>query len=56
MSEESSLAEKLLEYESAGSPNGDTWDDFFDYAKISPELRTDFAVGAILKQVQELKK
>jgi len=54
MSEQESLAKKYLKYSDAGWPNGDTWDDFFDYAKVSPGLRTDFTAAAILKQAQEM--
>ena len=54
MNKNKSLAKKYLEYYDAGMPNGTTWNDFYDYAKVSPNLRTDFASRAILKQAQEL--
>ena len=54
MSEDKSLAKLYLEYQDKDMPNGKTWDDFFDYARVSPGLRTDFAAAAILKQAQEI--
>jgi len=33
-----------------------TWDDFFDKLKISKEVRTDFAVEAILNKYNNRRK
>ncbi len=54
MSKQECLVKKYLKYEKAGMPNGNTWEDFYDYAKISPGLRTDFTSAAIIKQVLEV--
>jgi len=55
---EESLAVKYLEYldlkDNIMGGLGNTFNDFFDWVGVPMENRTDFAVGAILKQVQEI--
>jgi len=55
---EESLAVKYLEYldlkDNIMGGLGNTFNDFFDWAGIPMRNRTDFAVAAILKQVQEI--
>jgi hypothetical protein len=53
---QNNLAELYIKYLDEDMTNGKTWDDFFDYAEVSKDARTDFACAAILKQAQELLK
>ena len=49
------LAEKYIEYmDLPEDERGTTFNDFFDWVGISPELRNDFVVGAILNRVNKL--
>ncbi len=49
-----SLAEAYIAYTDRNENN--TFDDFFDYAKVPKEDRSDFTVVAILKQAKEIIK
>ena len=52
---EESYAEKYLEYlGKSDRPDDDTWNDFFDWAGLPMEQRSDFIIAAILKQAQEI--
>lgn len=48
------LAVKYLEYLDK-EDRGETFDDFFDWAGVAVEHRTDFATAAILKQALEIQ-
>lgn len=61
MSNNESLANKYIEFldvfpQLTYSHDLPTWDDFFDYANIPKEDRTDFACAAIIKKVKERKQ
>jgi hypothetical protein len=52
---EESLAVKYLEYMSK-EDRGETYNDFFDWAGIPMEQRSDFALAAILDQARRIEQ
>ena len=55
----SDLATVYVEYMKklkSGEVQGNTWNDFYDYAGILPENRSDFATAAILNKLVERKE
>ena len=56
MTDDRNLADVYIEYmekREKGEAEGETWADFFDYAEVPKENRFDFAVGAILNELQK---
>lgn len=49
-----SLAKEYIYYMDNLAKDGDTYDDFYDWAKIPRGMRSDFATAAILKQAMEM--
>jgi len=53
MKDNDSLAVKYLEYMDR-EDRGETFNDFFNWVKLPLEQRSDFVVGAIIKQAVDI--
>jgi hypothetical protein len=54
LNDEESLARQYIKYLKKNDARNKCWDDFFDHIKLPMKLRSDFLIGAILKQSWEI--